>query len=354
MWSGANMRVGMIPENMVEWLFTQANALPFPVADTFVAILQARAVLAATRLGLFDSLADRPASSTELASSLTCNEKGIQSLLEALTCCGYVVELQGRYDLSPKARKWLDPGQPYSMNRFIDFNLDNWNWLGRLEENIKTGITVDIHDQALDPEGWRRYMYGLHDLARMAAREIPLRARLKPGQRRLLDIGGGHGAYSGIYCRRYPDLRAVLFDLPPAIEVGKEIVGKYYSDVAGRMEFLPGDLLKDKLGAGYDAALLFNVIHHIPAEEIPNTFKKIYEALNAGGTLLILDQFKESSRTVSYFAALTQLLFLVTSNAGSHRLDDVRGWLENQGFEKIKHKNLRIGPGTALLTATKQ
>lgn len=348
------MRVGMIPENILEWLFTKGNALPFPVADTFVAILQARAVLAATRLGLFDYLAKRTASAAELAAGLSCNEKGIQSLLEALTCCGYVVYLKGNYDLTPEARKWLDPGQPYSMNRFIDFNLDNWNWLGHLEENIKTGVTVDIHDQGLDPEGWRRYMYGLHDLARMAAREIPLRFRLKASQRRLLDIGGGHGAYAATYCRRYPHLKSVLFDLPPALGVGEEIISKHYVDVSDRIELMPGDLSKDKLGEGYDVVFLFNVIHHIGREGMRPAFQKIHQALNPGGTFVILDQFKQDSRQLSYAAALTQLLFLVTSNAGSHRLDDVRMWLKEEGFTSGQFKGLRVGPGTALLIATKR
>jgi len=348
------MRVGMIPENILEWILTRGNAVPFPVADTFVAILQARAVLAATRLGLFDYLAKQPASVAELASGLSCNEKGIQSLLEALTCSGYLLETGGRYKLTPQASKWLDPSQSTSMNRFIDFNIDNWNWLGHLEEHIKTGLTVDIHDRALDSEGWRRYMYGLHDLSRMAAKELLLRFRLKPSQKRLLDIGGGHGAYAANYCRRYSHLRADVFDLPPAVEVGKEIVEKQYGDVSDRIHFIPGDLLKDMVGEGYDVVFLFNVIHHIPAEELSNTFKKIYGALNPGGTFLILDQYKQSSRTDSYFAALTQLLFLVTSNAGSHQLEDVRKRLESQKFTVTKFKTLRIGPGTALLTATRQ
>lgn len=348
------MRVGMIPENMLEWMLTKGNALPFPVADTFVAILQARAVMAATRLGLFDYLAKQPASAAEIANRLSCNEKGIQSLLEALACSGYVLKTDGSYKLTPQASKWLDPDQPYSMNRFIDFNLDNWDWLGHLEEHIKTGVTVDIHDQALGPEGWRRYMYGLHDLARMATREIPLRFRLRASQKRLLDIGGGHGAYSATYCRRYPHLRSVLFDLKPAIDVGKEIVSKYYSDVADRIEFISGDLSKDSFGEGYDVVFLFNVIHHIGREEMRPTFKKIYNALNPGGKFVILDQFKQDSKTLSYAAALTQLLFLVTSNAGSHRLDDVRGWLEAEGFSKCLFKGLRVGPGTALLIATKK
>lgn len=347
------MRIGMVPESIIERLLIKANAIPFPVADTFAAILQASAVIAAARLGIFDKIAKKPASVSELAISLSCQEKGLKALLETLLCCGYVVEKEGRYGLSRGARKWLDPDNPYSMNNFITFNHDNWNWLSHLEESIKTGMTIDLHDQLLDTDGWRRYLYGLHDLARMAAREISFRFRLKSSQNRLLDIGGGHGAYAATFCRRYPQLRATIFDLPPAIEIGKEIITKYYKDVADRIELMPGDLFKDKLGEGYDVVFLFNVIHHIGEEEIQQVFKKIYSTLNPGGTFVILDQFKQPSATLSYGAVLTQLLFLVTSNAGSHQLSDIRNCLEKEGFSGIKFKGLRLGPGTSLLIASK-
>jgi hypothetical protein len=37
--------------------------------------------------------------------------------------------------------------------------------------------------------------------------------------------------------------------LPQAINVGKEIIDENYKDVANRIEFVPGDLVKDQFGA---------------------------------------------------------------------------------------------------------
>lgn len=350
------MRVGMIPENPLEWLAARVNALPFPVADTFVAIIQARAIMAATRLGVFAALAKAPHSSAELAAKLSCTEKGIQILLNTLVGCGYAVETGGRYDLAPRARKWVTPDDPRSMNHFIDFQYDHWEWWTRLEDAIRTGASLDLHAGMLDPAGWRRYIYGLHDLSKMAAKELVLRFRLKPNQTRLLDIGGGHGAYVAAYCRRYPNLQTVIFDLPPSLDVAREIVGTLYSDVANRIAFRPGDLVKDDFGSSYDVIFLFNVLHHFDDAAIRQTFQKVANALNPGGTFVILDQFKrdKAAGPESYAAVLTQLLFLVTSNAGSLDLGKVRGWLEGSGFSDVRSKNLRIGPGTSYVTAIKR
>lgn len=348
------MRVGMIPENPLEWLLSRANAVPFPIADTLVAMLQVRAVMAANRLGVFSSLAKRPASLEELAGSLSCKERGMKSLLEALVGCGYVAESKGKYRLSARARRWLSPDSPRSVNHFLELNYLNWEWLGGLEEAIRTGISLDMHhSELLDHEGWRRYLYGLHDLSKMAAKEVSLRFRLKPSQRRLLDIGGGHGAYVAEYCRKYPDLRAVIFDLPPAIPVVQEIVERHYGDMAGRIEFVSGDLAKDPIGKGHDVVFLFNVIHHFDSDGIRQVSRTVWEALNPGGTFVILDQFKKPTRAESYFAVLTHLMFLVTSNAECAKLEDMRKWLKEAGFTNIRAKGLRIGPGTSLVIADK-
>ncbi|MEW6682550.1 MAG: class I SAM-dependent methyltransferase [Nitrospirota bacterium] len=350
------MRVGMIPENPLEWLLTRANALPFPVADTFVAIIQARAIMAATRLGVFEALSKAPASAPELAAKLSCTDKGIQILLNALVGCGYVAESGGRYDLAPRARKWVTPDDPRSMNRFIDFQYDHWEWWMRLDDAIRTGATLDLHAGMLDPAGWRRYIYGLHDLSKMAARELVLRFRLRPNQTRLLDIGGGHGAYPAAYCRKYPNLHAVMFDLPPALDVAREIVQTHYRDVANRIELRPGDLAKDDLGSGHDVIFIFNLLHHFDGAEIRRIVQKVAGALNPGGAFVILDQFKreKGAGPESYAAVLTQLLFLVTSNAGSLDLGEVRAWLEESGFSNVRAKNLRVGPGTSYITAVKR
>jgi cyclopropane fatty-acyl-phospholipid synthase-like methyltransferase len=188
----------------------------------------------------------------------------------------------------------------------------------------------------------------------MAAKEMLLRFHLKTSDKNLLDIGGGPGAYTAAYCRRYPDLKAVIFDLPQAVNVGREIVGKYYQDVGARIKFIQGDLVKDSFGAGYDVVFLFNVIHHFSHDENRQTFRKIYEALNPGGTFVILDQLKKSTRADSYLAVLTQLMFLMTSRSESHRLDDVRDWLKEIGFANVRTKDLMIGPGTSFVTATKK
>jgi len=348
------MRVGMIPENPLEWFLSKVNAIPFPVADAFVGMLQARAVIAGTRLGVFAALASGPASVTELARRLSCKESGLLSLLEALVSCGYLVGKQGKYVVSRRARKWIMPDDPQSVNCFIESTDDYWTMMGRLEEVIRTGNSLDLHDQLQDEKEWRRYLYGLHDLSKMAAKEMILRCPLARSSKCLLDIGGGHGGYAAAYCRRYPHLRAVIFDLPQAIAIGREIIPKYYEDVSARITFREGDVTKGSFGSGYDAILLLNIIHHFNPDQIQQVLKNIIESLNPGGRLLILDQIRQASRTASYLGSLAQLLFLVMTRGKSYSIEEVTGWIQMGGFSNVRVKNLIVGPGASVLSAVKK
>ncbi len=61
------MRVGAIPETLLERIATVAGLAPTPVVDTFHAVIVARAVVVATKLGVFDALADGPAEAPAVA-----------------------------------------------------------------------------------------------------------------------------------------------------------------------------------------------------------------------------------------------------------------------------------------------
>lgn len=52
------MRLGAVPQSLVEFLGLASGAVPTPLMDTVVALLLARTLMAATALGLFDALED--------------------------------------------------------------------------------------------------------------------------------------------------------------------------------------------------------------------------------------------------------------------------------------------------------
>ena len=74
------------------------------------------------------------------------------------------------------------------------------------------------------------------------------------GRQRILDIGGGSGAYCINAAQTYPEIKAVVFDLPPVVEVTNEFIAE--SGVAERVSAVGGDFTKDNFPAGADVVIM--------------------------------------------------------------------------------------------------
>src|SRR5205807_2692510 len=92
--------------------------------------------------------------------------------------------------------------------------------------------------------------------------------------RRLVDLGGATGHLAIAACQRYPSLSAVVFDLPEAIPLAREIVAA--SNVADRVSFAAGDFFVDPLPAA-DIFALGRILHDWSEEKIANLLGRVFE-----------------------------------------------------------------------------
>jgi tRNA A58 N-methylase Trm61 len=73
------------------------------------------------------------------------------------------------------------------------------------------------------------------------------------GYRRIVDVGGGHGALLAAVLDRYSGPLGVLFDLPDVVETARGAIDRHI--VAGRVEKVAGDF-SEAVPPGGDAYLL--------------------------------------------------------------------------------------------------
>jgi hypothetical protein len=52
------VRFGAVPENPIEWVIARLNVAPQPLIDTQMAYTLARLIMVATKLGVFEALAE--------------------------------------------------------------------------------------------------------------------------------------------------------------------------------------------------------------------------------------------------------------------------------------------------------
>jgi SAM-dependent methyltransferase len=315
---------------------------PDPYFDSFTGLVAARALSTAVMLGVFEALHESPASAAGLAERLSLDPLGTETLLTTLQTLGYVEADGDAFRNAAVAERQLVSSSPESIATFVGAQADlHWATLALLPEAVRDGKAYAMHEERHDEtDRWRAYIRGLFEISRP---EHEANAALVPVEnpRRLVDVAGGHGAFSMAMCRRHPGLEATVLDLPPSAAVGREIVEEQgFSD---RVSFQEGDVFEVGLGEDVDVVSAFNLIHHLPEERDLELCRMARAALRAGGCLVIGDSARpEPGEEVSEHGAISSLLFYAWSHSRNFTPSEIRGWMREAGFAEVEtHRNER-------------
>ena len=346
------MRLAVVPDGILERVALTLGVVPTPLVQLSWGMGSSRSILAGVRLGVFDTLEDGPSTAAAVAGATGCSVAGIETLLSSLNGFGNIRHRDGLYTNTKVTSRYLVRGAKQSMVDMVLFMGDLWNLFSDLEGAVRDGSIADLHHGDHPPEFWERYLRGLAPMAAMMAKEVARRVKFATPPRRLLDVAGGHGMFSVGLCRRHPELRAEVLDLPMGVPVGEQLVAE--TDVADRVIYRPGDLRTDPWGEDHDAVLLFNIIHNLTEDESRAAIAAAHAALRPGGQLVILDaDHRRSRRDVDQTGGFSELLCYVTSGTRAYPVATMRDWMAAAGFGRIKTQKLFTGPYMALITGEK-
>jgi hypothetical protein len=173
--------------------------------------------MAAMKLGLFDAIGTERLSAEEVADRCQTHPISTGKILNALTVAGYICKAGEKYELAPVTRQWLVKDSPQPLHDYIRMQYLEWDWLTHCENYVSTGQPYMIHPHMTEDE-WGIYQRSMRALAGLNAAEVARLTPIPQGARTMIDIGGSHGYNSVVICRRYPDLQAVVLDLPEAVK----------------------------------------------------------------------------------------------------------------------------------------
>jgi 2-polyprenyl-3-methyl-5-hydroxy-6-metoxy-1,4-benzoquinol methylase len=346
------MKIGAIPETLLERLAMAFGLVPIPFIETFHAVIVARAVMVATKLDVFDALAARPLPATALAAQLGLDAAALEKLLNLLIAIGYVKHGSAGFSPTRLARKWLMRDSPQSIRDNMLLRFLEWQAIEMTEEFVRTGKALDVHDFIRD-EQWDIYQRGMRSLARLSASEVAARTPGLGNPLTMLDVGGGHGAYSAAFCRRYPRLKATILDLPQAVEVAAPLVAE--EDLEERIVHKSGNAKTEDLGrAVWDIILVSHLVHHFDDAQNRSLLKRAADALRPNGIIIIIDVLRESSRVAgSQTGALLDFYFAITSLSGTFSATQVASWLTPTRLVIERIIPLRSAPGISVIVAKK-
>lgn len=328
------MKIGVIPENVFEWLALALGYVPTPLIEIGGGIIFVRALMVATKLNLFEALASESLSTQEVAARCATDPEATQKLLNALVTMGYLCKNRELYALTPFARKWLLKEAPHSLHDFVVYEFVDWELVSHMEDFIRTGKPVLVHEQ-MSSDDWKLYQYGMQSIANLVAPEVAKRIPVPRGARNMLDVGGSHGCYSVEICRRYPNLNAVILDLPEAVEFAAPLLTK--AGMGNRVIHKAGNVLTDKLGTDvYDLILISNLVHHFDEATNRELVRRAAQALKPGGYLVIQEHVMTSSHSPNKsgqtLAGLWNLFYALISGSSICQLEAVTSWQQEAGL----------------------
>jgi SAM-dependent methyltransferase len=346
------MKLNAVPETLLERIALRAGVVPTPLGDTIVAMTLARTIMVATKLGIFEALAKQESTASEIATRCGLDQHATEVLLFALAGADYVHCKEMRYTLSPVAQKWLLRSSPQSLYDYMLFNFLNWSWDERFEDFLRTGKPTQIHQEMSNDE-WQVYQRAMRSLAGFSALEVARRIPVPRGALRMLDIGGSHGYYSVMLCRRYPELCSVVFDLPQAVVHAAKILAQ--EGMGERIVHRAGNALTDDLGKEeYDLIFIGNLLHHFDEAANRDLMKRSARALRPGGYLVVEElQRLRSPEEGGELGALSNLYFAATSEAGTWSTGEIAAWQREAGLHPRKSIRLITAPGAILQAALK-
>lgn len=273
-----------------------ANRRARQLFDLCAGFVYAQVLQACVQLEVLESLADAPRERRDLAERMDLSDEAAERLLSAAASLGLVARLAGdRYTLGELGAALLgsvgvremiahhpmlyedlrdpvsllrDGPRPTNLRRF-------WGYSGNDEPAM-----LDAHSVA---------PYG-----RLMAASLPLVAEeilssyTFRTHTRLLDIGGGEGAFVALLAERLPQLQLELFDLPAVATRAGEALS--HAGLLDRVVVHRGDFRSGPLPEGADVATLIRVLLDHDDETALAILRTVHHALAPGGTIVIAEQ----------------------------------------------------------------
>ncbi|MEN8181831.1 MAG: methyltransferase [Myxococcota bacterium] len=308
--------------------------------------MASKALFAGAHLRVFDELAHGPKSLEELAKATGAEERSLSTLLTALVAVGLlerVAGADGGFRNAPASQTMLVSGPEGSFADYCRDQVDRqmYPFLHNIADAVRgRRDTVPFEDY----ETWFRnadeaslYSESQHAVSLPAAALLAAVVDLS-SCRRLLDVGGGSGAFAITLCRQQTELRATVLDFPNVVEVGRRFVAQ--AGLSDRIGFVEGNALEVDWPEEQDAVLFSYVSGSVSAEGVRELYRRAYRALRPGGTVLVHDFMVDDDRSGPVLPALWAFQHAAfTPGAIGLTPGFVTALLQESGFE-----DLSVGP----------
>ncbi len=290
------------------------------------------ALHAGVKLDVFTPLAEYQLTAAELSDKLKSDSRGLGMLLNSLVALGLLDKIGDIYSVTPFSSEYLVKTSPNYLGHIIKHHhylMSGWAHLDQAV--INGGPLRQSASHANDQDERESFLMGMFNLAMLLAPKVAQVVNLEK-RSRLLDLGGGPGTYAIHFCRRNPQLTAVIYDLPTTRKFAEQTVTRF--GLADRITFQEGDFDVDQISQRFDVAWLSHILHGEGPDGCAAILKKAVAALEPGGMIMVQEFILDNTLDAPLFPALFSLNMLLATPQG-------QAYSQGQLFEMLKLAGVR-------------
>ncbi len=295
------------------------------VFERALGIIDTKAMVVATDLGIAEALADGPRTAAELATEVGADADALERLLRYLVGRGVFRRRRDRRFANNGTSNRLRVDHPASLRPWVRFFGAPWHvaiW-NELEHSVRTGDGAagkvfghDFWDYVTheNPEAGLVFDEAMEAASRVQLDTVARRYRW-PAEGRVCDIGGGTGTLLSAIVSANPGIDGVLFDLPEVVAKAGPVLEA--AGVAERIEVVGGDFFA-AVPENCDRYVLQAIVHDWDDESCVRFLSRCREALPGGGRVLVLE-FVMPDHDGDAIVKATDLEMLVDTGKGRER-----------------------------------
>ncbi len=333
------------------------NATPEHIMQIGTGFFASKTLLSAVEMEVFTELGKQPEDLETLRGRLGLHPRSARDFFDALTALGFLRRVDGKYSNSPDTDFFLDKHKPSYIGGILlmanNRLYGHWNNLtaglrtGKPQNEAKDLANGKSPFEALyaDPARLKQFLAAMTGISRGAnmtiARQFPWKQ-----YRTFADAGTAQGDLAVQIALANSHLNGKGFDLPEVAPIFEEYADQ--NGLAQRLEFVPGNFFEDSLPK-VDVITMGHILHDWNLEEKRMLLRKAYEAVPAGGALVVYDTIIDDDRSKNVFGLLMSLNMLIETPGGfDYSGADCTAWMQEAGFRETRVEHL-VGPDSMVV-----
>ena len=336
----------------------KAGMLPDRLDQMIRGYMPSRCLLTALELDIFTAVGDG-ANAEQIGEKIHANARAAGMLLNALVALGLLSKSGDDYKNTPESARFFVQSSKDNHRNGLLHTANIWHRWSTLTDAVRSGTRVPTSRD--DNSEWtHNFIAGMQrhakDRAPLVVKALGAATTTATSTsnsnshcnvRRILDLGGGSGAYSIAFAQAYSDVQCEILDIPEVVPLTTEYVRQ--AGVSAQVTLRAGDMLQDDFGSGYDIIMLNAICHMFSEEQNRAIIHRAHQALAPNGRLVVQDFILNPEKTGPQHAALFSLNMLVSTEAGaSYSEPEYTHWMKAAGFTEVCRINLP-GPSSLIV-----